>query len=1506
MHLVVLKIAVLSTFCFDCFGQESAKRSDVFPASTARAEGILPKALGKLDTLVESFVANDDVVGAELMVIKNGRKVFHDAYGWRDRESKKPMQTGSVFCVRSMTKPLVGTAIGMLIDEGKIALEDPVAKFLPAFDVDRSRAITVEHLLTHTSGLPMSLISGKDLRALRGIRAVAELGAGHALRSRPGRSFNYSDQGTDTLTALIEAVSGMSAAEFVQKRVLAPLEMGDSTCVMTAASPLRARAASKYGGARDAWTRFWCADDAPLFPFFLGSQGLYSTLEDYARFMQLWLDRGRVGQSQLLSENFIRKALTPSPPPMRGATALPGLHTDYGYLMQLWVRDTKADERVKRSAAGSGERVAFGHSGSDGTWAWVFPEQKAIVLYFTQSRGNRTGLRVEAALGELFLGVEVAARPSVAPPLEQFLGYYAEDERSRYQAVVRDGDGLALETPGRRLQELVYAGEDRFDFREAPTVSIAFERSADGSVTGFQINDLQKEYRVEPAPGLPSVDDIAKRVAQVHRLDLLAKLGPMRTTSSLTISSRGMKGEVTTLLAWPDRYRQDSVVGAENEAFVVDGGRIWSGTRLKPAAEIVGARAAQLRSANTFARFGDWQRWHPRMTVIQRIKRGGKDVFVVRAGDTSSTAPTFYVEAASGRVLREERIAVIDGLGRIGQNLTFSGFRDVSGMLLPKRMTMQFANPMIGRIVMKAENVELGVPLSEDAFEIRAGRRTAEGAARADRVDDLGPRLAALEKRIESARLRLHIPGLALAVVKDGEVVFAKGFGVADLETKRRVTPETIFAIGSTTKAFTSTLVGMLADDGVLAWDDPVRKHLPDFALEIDTGDSEVTLRDLLAHRTGFTRMGALWASGRLSREEAIRAAARAKPFGAFRKQFLYSNVMYMIAGHAAGRAAGSSWEALLERRILQPLGMRSSSTSIRVAQKDARLAKGYIWEENKRAHRHLPMRNLDMIGPAGSINSNVVDMAKWVRFQLGRGEVEGKRHVAAATLAETWTSQIEIASGVGYGMGWMLRTWNGKKVVEHGGSIDGFAAQVSLLPEEALGYVLLANVSATPLQQDSIALVFDAILADSTDEVADTSREDVRPLLGKYVANFGSWNDARFTVLMNDGKLAIDVPGQRIYDLEKPDKDGKRSFTLTDEIAVSFKIDEDGRAISLTMHQSGFDWECMREGVTAEPEVPLEKLQAYSGQYRDPKTDRRVTVEVRNNRLVIVDRNRGFELAAPDEDGKWAMRANKARLQVRFNESEDGSIRSMTRFQNGREVEMPRVQGAANEGAMTVDGLLALVRKGYGAGRVADLGHVQLHGKVHFVHQGVHGEATQLLSGIDRLSFHIDLGKIGDVRGVYDGERGWQRSSFAPFRELYGPALTQLRYKHPLWILQNWRRACDHVSIIGRATVDGQEAHLLRLSGQNVPARTVAVSVKSGLVLMEKTVEVASGLTQYPVTVQYSDYRPVRGVMMPFKIVSRATEMGEIVTQYETATTPKRVPEDAFRLVPRAREPGK
>lgn len=780
------------------------------------------------------------------------------------------------------------------------------------------------------------------------------------------------------------------------------------------------------------------------------------------------------------------------------------------------------------------------------------------------------------------------------------------------------------------------------------------------------------------------------------------------------------------------------------------------------------------------------------------------------------------------------------------------------------------------------------------------------GAAAQAQDDDLQARLEQIEKRFEEERVKNHIPGLALAVIKDDKVILAKGFGHRDLENEIPVTPDTHFAIGSSTKAFTSTLVAMLVDDEVLEFDSPAEKYIPGLKMQVDTGDESITFRDLMSHRTGFTRMGVLWAAGKTTREEVIEMAGQAEPVDDFRDKFHYNNVTYMMAGYGAGKATDSDWDTLVKSRIFEPLGMGESNTTISDAQKNPKLSKGYVWDVDREIYKELPMRRLDNIGPAGSINSNVLDMAQWVRLQLGKGEFEGNRLVSEASLEETWTKQINIAPGHGYGLGWMVHEWNGHKLIEHGGNIDGFAASVGFLPDEQVGYVMLANVTATPLQQGAIEIVFSGLLnelaEDTGDAEAAATTEDTSKLEGVYLANFAQFKETEFTVLKKDGKLAVDIPGQTTFELKQPDEDGKRYFALTDQIAVSFALKDDGEAFSMTLYQSGVEFECFRNGVEVPIEVPLAELQPLIGSYKDPVEDAIIKVLIQNNRLMIVAPNLGtVGLFPPNDEGLWGFRFRPGSGGLKFNRDDDGNVESITRVNGEREVILSKIEDESVVALPSIDELAALMRDAVNPDGVKLPKGIRADGAVRFVNQGATGKLTVIFDDEDRHGTMMDLGKLGYINGSYDGEKGWSDSTFGQFEEVLGPRLQAMQVTHPLWVLGDWADSYDSVTILDTVDVDGTQAFQVRLAAKDVPDRTIYVGIESGLVLKEDAAEILPGIGSLPITKTFSDYRAVDGIMIPFESSVSNSQTGKTVIQIEEVESDVTFEEGAFTLQPPA-----
>ncbi len=340
------------------------------------------------------------------------------------------------------------------------------------------------------------------------------------------------------------------------------------------------------------------------------------------------------------------------------------------------------------------------------------------------------------------------------------------------------------------------------------------------------------------------------------------------------------------------------------------------------------------------------------------------------------------------------------------------------------------------------------------------------------------------------------VPGLAIAIVHNDSVVLAQGYGVKTLGKPDRVDARTIFAIGSTTKAFTATALAMLVDDGKVRWDDPVTKYLPEFQMYDPYVTREITVRDLLTHRSGLAEGDALWYLADLPRDSVLHQVRYIKPSSSFRSSFGYHNIMYLAAGQLAARVAGKSWDELVTERILKPLGMAASTTSTNGLDRLPDVAMPHAEVDD--TVRITPWRNIDNVAPAGSINSSVADMAQWLRFQLAGGKVGGKPLVSAAAIGETHEPQTIVpreraaalaqeAHFVSYGMGWLLHDYRGREIVEHNGGIDGMSALVALLPEEHTGLVILTNLEGNNLTYALMYRVFDAYLKQSPKDWSTT-----------------------------------------------------------------------------------------------------------------------------------------------------------------------------------------------------------------------------------------------------------------------------------------------------------------------------------------------------------------------------------------------------------------------------------
>jgi CubicO group peptidase (beta-lactamase class C family) len=366
---------------------------------------------------------------------------------------------------------------------------------------------------------------------------------------------------------------------------------------------------------------------------------------------------------------------------------------------------------------------------------------------------------------------------------------------------------------------------------------------------------------------------------------------------------------------------------------------------------------------------------------------------------------------------------------------------------------------------------------------VRADRPVPARGGDNRRMSDLREQLRV---HVERERERFSVPGCAVTVVTDGEVLLADGFGLRQAGSDLPVTAGTLFPIGSSTKTFTAALCAALVQDGLLDLDQPVHELLPGFRLQDPVATQLLTLRDCLSHRSGLPRHDLIWyaGEGRMSRDELVAAAAHLPASKPFRQTWQYNNILYTLAGHLAGRICGGSYEEGVQQRILDPLQMSRTNFRVAEVEKDHDHARPHVLDDED-VQKEVPYAHLDLVGPAGCINSCATDLGAWLLTLGGRGVGDREPLLSQAVLADLRSPTMPLPPGalvatgaaVGYGLGVVVEDYRGHRVVHHGGNIDGFSSQVAVIPEAGLGVAVLTNLGTTPLRDALPYVLFDELL---------------------------------------------------------------------------------------------------------------------------------------------------------------------------------------------------------------------------------------------------------------------------------------------------------------------------------------------------------------------------------------------------------------------------------------------
>jgi CubicO group peptidase (beta-lactamase class C family) len=406
------------------------------------------------------------------------------------------------------------------------------------------------------------------------------------------------------------------------------------------------------------------------------------------------------------------------------------------------------------------------------------------------------------------------------------------------------------------------------------------------------------------------------------------------------------------------------------------------------------------------------------------------------------------------------------------------------------------------------------------------------------------------------------VPGMAVAIIKDGKVVLLKGYGVRKLGESTPVDENTLFGIGSNTKAFTAAALATLVDAGKISWDDPVYQRLKGFEMYDPYVSKEMRIRDLLCHRSGLgLGEGDLmfWPHTTFTRDDVVYRLRFLKPHTSFRTTYAYSNVMFVTAGQVVAEVSGETWDNYVRDKILAPLGMKNTNTSASAFRQGDDWATPHSKIDGKL--QPIALENLDNAGPAGSINSSVADMSKWVLLQLNHGKIPGSetRIFSDNASREMWSQQMIVPIRTtppelknltphfaGYALGWGLRDYKGRKLVSHSGGVAGYVTRVMLVPEENLGVVILTNAEKDSAFEAVLYHILDAYFGGATQDyiaafkTVDDKREkdadetmkkaaqaravDSKPSLPleKYVGDYSDPWYGRVTIRQNGGGLLL------------------------------------------------------------------------------------------------------------------------------------------------------------------------------------------------------------------------------------------------------------------------------------------------------------------------------------------------------------------------------------------------
>lgn len=566
--------------------------------------------------------------------------------------------------------------------------------------------------------------------------------------------------------------------------------------------------------------------------------------------------------------------------------------------------------------------------------------------------------------------------------------------------------------------------------------------------------------------------------------------------------------------------------------------------------------------------------------------------------------------------------------------------------------------------------------------------------------------LAGFDEVVNKGLQSLNVPGAAVAIVKDNDVVFAKGFGFSDVDKKLPITVDTILAIGSASKAFTTFAMGTLIDQGKMDWETPVRNYIAWFRLYDSFASERLTPRDLVTHRSGLPRHDLVWYNNyTASREEFVRRLAHLQPTADLREKFQYNNLMYLTAGYLVEVLTGKKWEDAIRAQVLDPLGMKRTNFSVEDSQKDVDFALPYRERESK--IERIPFRNITNVGPAGSINSSVKEMSRWVLVHLNQGKLGDKQIINPQTLQDMHlahmptgsTPAIPQVTPADYGLGWMVDTYRGYRRVHHGGNIDGFSAMVSMIPREGIGFVVLANMNGTALPELLIRHAADRLLGlEAIDWLGEAAirkakgeeagkeaqkKKQARRILGtkpahkpeEYAGDYNHPGYGDLRVALQAGQISFVYNGiaTPLEHWHYETFSGKRADDPTfADMKLTFRTDVNGNVAEV---EAPFEPTIGEISFSRKPDARLVDpayLQKFAGKYN--LTDQIVTISLKGNSLTLSIPGQPEYDLIPGLGEEFTFKQVKV-ISVRFKADEKGRVAALEVIQPSGIFEAKRLE---------------------------------------------------------------------------------------------------------------------------------------------------------------------------------------------------------------------------------------